>query len=188
LSNLDLLFTGKIRLKLLMRLFLNPEVMVHLRGLANDFEVSTNTVRQELNLFKELDLIQEVDKKLTEKPDKKGKTGPKNYQANQSHPVFSGLQLMIRQHLGIDALVEKMIDQIGRPEAVYLTGPLAEGRDTPIIDLIIVADGLNENSLQKYINKAEGLVGKKIRAAVYGMLEWEKEEQEVRSMKLLRLI
>jgi DNA-binding MarR family transcriptional regulator len=55
---LDTLIQSKTRLKLLLRFFLNPESSAYLRGLAQEFNESTNAVRVELNRFEEAGLIQ----------------------------------------------------------------------------------------------------------------------------------
>jgi predicted AAA+ superfamily ATPase len=54
---IDQLFSEKIRLKLLARLLLNPSSQVYLRQLERDFQVSSNTVRLELNKLSEIKLI-----------------------------------------------------------------------------------------------------------------------------------
>ena len=50
---MDDLFAGliasKTRIKLLIRLFFNPKTQSYLRELAKEFNVSTNSVREELN-------------------------------------------------------------------------------------------------------------------------------------------
>ena len=56
---LDKIFTGKIRVKLLTKLLLNPPSNVYLRGLERDLGVSSNTVRLELNKLSDMQLIQE---------------------------------------------------------------------------------------------------------------------------------
>jgi hypothetical protein len=106
------------------------------------------------------------------------KRGPKNYTANTKHPVFKGLNMLIRQHVGLDALMEKMIRIIGKPDQVYLTGPLAEGKDTPFIDLIIVAEDLNLKGLYENLQIVEQLIDKKIRTAVYRPDEWATQKEE----------
>ena len=55
---LDTLIQSKTRLKLLLRFFLNPDSSAYLRGLAQEFDESTNAVRVELNRFEEAGLIQ----------------------------------------------------------------------------------------------------------------------------------
>jgi hypothetical protein len=72
---IDTLLHGKIRVKLLTRLLLNPASRVYLRGLEKDFAVSSNTVRVELNKLSDLKLI-EVDETVT---------AQKQYKANTLH-------------------------------------------------------------------------------------------------------
>ena len=55
------LFTGlissKTRIKLLVRFFFNPSTRSYLRELANEFNVSTNSVREELNQLTSTNLL-----------------------------------------------------------------------------------------------------------------------------------
>jgi len=87
---LDLLLNGKIRVKLLTRLLINPASRVYLRGLEKDFGVSSNTVRLELNKLSDLKLI-EVDESVST---------VKQYKANPNHPMFSPLRNFIMKHIG----------------------------------------------------------------------------------------
>ncbi len=48
---LETLISSKTRIKLLLRLFLNPSSTAYLRGMAEEFDESTNSVRLELNRF-----------------------------------------------------------------------------------------------------------------------------------------
>ncbi len=43
------LFTSKTRIKLLLKLFLNPDVSSYLRELAAEFDVSPNAMKEELD-------------------------------------------------------------------------------------------------------------------------------------------
>jgi nucleoside-diphosphate-sugar epimerase len=54
---LDLIISGKTRLKLLLKFFLAPEISGHLRGLADEFGESTNAIRLELNRFEQGGLL-----------------------------------------------------------------------------------------------------------------------------------
>ena len=54
---LDTLITSKTRIKLLMKFFLNPGIKAYLRGLATEFDESTNSIRLELNRFSEANLL-----------------------------------------------------------------------------------------------------------------------------------
>ena len=54
---IETLIQGKIRVKLLTKLLLNPNNTVYLRGLEKEFGVSSNTVRYELNKLSSVKLI-----------------------------------------------------------------------------------------------------------------------------------
>jgi DNA-binding GntR family transcriptional regulator len=66
---MDNLFAGlissKTRIKLLVRFFFNPQTRSYLRELAKEFNVSTNSVREELNQLTKTKLLWEISKKHT---------------------------------------------------------------------------------------------------------------------------
>ena len=63
---LEGLISSKTRIKLLIRLFVNPATRAYLRELAKEFGVSTNSVREELNQLTEAKLLKS-EKKWTER-------------------------------------------------------------------------------------------------------------------------
>ena len=86
---LDTLIQSKTRLKLLLRFFLNPESTAYLRGLAQEFDESTNAVRVELNRFEEAGLIQSH------------KDGNKKmFQVNTKFPMFKSCRRSLSSILG----------------------------------------------------------------------------------------
>lgn len=148
---LDLLVSGKTRLKLLTKFFLAPEIHGHLRGLAEEFGESTNAIRLELNRFEQGGLL------IAEKEQNR-----KVYRANQKHPLYLDISNLLRKHLGIDGLVENVINKLGNVSQAYLTGEMAQGRDSKQINLLLVADEINEENLQRLVSKAEALIHRKI--------------------------
>ncbi|MEA1946990.1 MAG: winged helix-turn-helix domain-containing protein, partial [Thermodesulfobacteriota bacterium] len=89
------LFTGlissKTRIKLLIRFFFNPKTRSYLRELAKEFNISTNSVREELNQLTRTGLLTSQ------------KSGRQVfYKANQGHPLFSELKSMVGKVMGID--------------------------------------------------------------------------------------
>ncbi len=96
---IDQLFSGKIRLKLLARLLLNPGSQVYLRQLERDLQVSSNTVRLELNKLSEMKLINAV---------KTEESKIKKYIANTVHPLYSNLRSIILKYVGVDQLLEEV--------------------------------------------------------------------------------
>ena len=155
---IETLLQGKIRVKLLTKLLLNPSNIVYLRGLEKEFGVSSNTVRSELNKLSEVKLIELVDNL---------ETNQKQYRANVKHPLFDNLRGLILKQVGIDALIEKVFNKLGEINQVYLTNDWAEGKESPFVDLVVVGN-VNRNNLNDLTTKAELLINKKIRIALYG--------------------
>ena len=160
---LDNIFSGKIRIALLTKLLLNPASKVYLRGLERDLGVSSNTVRIELNKLQNMHLI--------EAQEDSGNTKVKNYVVNQRHPMFLTLRGIIMQFVGLDQIVDQIIKKLGNLDQVYLTGDLAEGKNSPFVDLVIVGE-VDKPYLYQLIEKSELLVQKKIRVGVYKSKEF----------------
>ncbi|MEY4570840.1 MAG: hypothetical protein RLZ10_33 [Bacteroidota bacterium] len=159
---IDHLFSGKIRLKLLARLLLNPGSQVYLRQLERDLQVSSNTVRQELNKLSDMKLINVVETEESK---------IKKYIANTVHPLYSNLRSIILKYVGVDQLIEEIFHKLGEIDEVFLTGEFANGNETPFIDLVLVGD-IDRDYLHQLVERAEKLLHKKIRIAIYSKNEF----------------
>jgi hypothetical protein len=166
---LEQLFTGKIRLKLITRLFLNPNTRVFLRGLEREFAVSSNTVRLELAKLTEMHLIKEYQSEENSKI--------KAYGVNMEHPMFSSLRQIVLQYMGIDQILEHILAKLGEVEELYLTGELAEGRNSHFVDLILVGE-VDRTYLYQLLAKVESLIDRKIRLAIFKPIEFKPEHLE----------
>ena len=153
---LESIITSKTRVKLLLKFFLNINNQGYLRSLQNEFHVSTNGIRQELNRFEEAGLL------LTENDGNK-----KLYRANTLHPLFKDLNSIIRKFIGVEELIEKVIERLGNVQQVYLDGKIAQGIDSDVIDLIIIGKDIDRNYLGVLVQKAEPLIKKKIKYLVF---------------------
>jgi hypothetical protein len=153
---LESLITSKTRIKLLLKFFLNINNQGYLRSLEHEFNESTNGIRQELNRFEQAGLL------ITENDGNK-----KMYRANTLHPLFKDINSIIRKSLGVEELIEKVIDRLGNVQQVYLEGRIAQGLDSDIIDLLIIGDEIDRNYLSTLVEKAEPLIGKRIRYLVF---------------------
>ena len=73
--------------------------------------------------------------------------------------MFNVLQKIVRQHLGIEEIVETIISRIGDISKVVLIGDYAKGLDSGCIDIVILGDKINKNYLEnlrlKIIEKIE---------------------------------
>jgi hypothetical protein len=155
MTMLDSLITSKTRIKLLIRLFLNPNSAGYLRGLADEFAESTNSVRIELNRLEEAGMLTSASK---------GKK--KVYKANRKHPLFSDIQNILRKVTGIDNVINNIINHIGGLQRVYLVGPLAQGLDNNQIDVVLVGEAIDSDYLHELVDKSEKLVNRKINAQI----------------------
>jgi predicted nucleotidyltransferase len=145
------LIASKTRIKLLMRLFFNPKARSYLRELAKEFNVSTNAVREELNQLKKTNLL---------KSEKNGRQV--YYMANTEHALFPELRSMVSKVMGIDQVIDSIIQRLGNLEKAYLVGDYAEGKDTGIIDIVLVGD-IDHYHLNDLSRKTERYIKRKIR-------------------------
>lgn len=153
---LESLITSKTRIKLLLKFFLNIQNQGYLRSLEQEFNESTNGIRQELNRFENAGLL------LAESDGNK-----KLYRANTKHPLFKDLNSIIRKFIGVEEVIERIIDRLGNVQKVYLEGRIAQGLDSDIIDLMIIGNDIDRNYLSSLVEKAEPLIGRKIRYLVF---------------------
>lgn len=149
------LISSKTRIKLLMRFFLNPGTRSYLRELSKEFGVSTNAVREELNQLTKTQLL---------KSEKNGRNVM--YSANTAHSLFPELSSMVQKVMGIDQVVDSIVNRLGNLEAAYLIGDYADGKDTGIIDLVFVGD-IDSFHLNDLTKKTEHYINRKIRTLVF---------------------
>ncbi|HAE66808.1 winged helix-turn-helix domain-containing protein [Sphingobacterium siyangense] len=148
---LETLITSKTRLKLLIKFFVSATNRAHLRGLAEEFQESTNAIRKELNQLSEAGYL--------ERKTEKNKIV---YSANTKHSLFRPIQNLIHTFLGIDQLVEQVLDQAGHIQEVSLLGDYAKGLDTGTIEVLILGDDINEAYLLLLADKIGKHLGKKV--------------------------
>jgi DNA-binding transcriptional ArsR family regulator len=161
-SSLNGVIPSRTRVRILVKLFLNPGIRAYLRGLAKEFDVSPNAVRTELNnLKKHKVLVSEQDGRNV------------YYRANTSHPLFPELFSMVRKITGIDDLVKSVVDRLGNLEAAYLVGDYARGVDTGIIDVVLVGD-VDKVQLDDFAVKTEAYIDRKIRSLILTREEFER--------------
>ena len=161
---MDDLFAGliasKTRIKLLIRFFFNPKTQSYQRELAKEFNVSTNSVREELNQLTKTNLL---------KSQKNGRQV--FYTANQEHPLFPELKSMVSKVMGIDQVIDGIVNRLGDLERAYLIDDYAEGKDTGIIDLLLVGN-IDQYHLNDLSRKTERYIKRKIRSLVLSPQEY----------------
>jgi len=149
--------------------------MDYLRNLESDLGDNTNAIRVELNKLEEAGLLLSFVK------------GNKKYfQSNSKHLLFSDIQSILMKITGIDELMKRVINNVGDLEKVYLTGALAEGNDSEILDLILIGK-VNREYFSELIAKAEKFIQKKIRFVVFDVKEFAEKEAKIISENDLML-
>ncbi len=159
------LFTSKTRIKLLMKLFLNPQVSCYLRELASEFQVSPNAIKGELDSLSSAGYLE------------REQNGRSIYfRANTNHPFFPEISSIVRKTLGIDKLVDEIMVSLGRVEAVYILDDYAQGKDSGIIDLLVVGN-IDRDRLENLRRITEKKINRKIRTMNLSAKEFEQDKE-----------
>jgi hypothetical protein len=149
---IESLITSKTRIKLLLKFFFNSQTKSYLRSLEKEFRESSNAIRIELNRFEEAGML------------KSEYVGNRKYfQANTKHPLYNDVNNILKKFIGIDKIIDRITSQIGGLEAAYVTGDFAKGRDSKIIDLVLVGKNLDSTFIANLVTKAQQLIDRKIR-------------------------
>jgi len=146
---------------------MNPGTRSYLRELAKEFNVSTNSVREELNQLTKTELL---------KTQKNGRQI--YYRANESHPLFPELKSMVSKVMGIDQVIDGIVNRLGDLEYAYLIDDYAEGKDSGIIDLVLVGN-IDQNQLADLSRKTERYIKRKIRSLVLSRDEFKEFEPKL---------
>ena len=148
---LDSIVTSKTRLNLLIKFFVNIANKGYLNSLANEFGESTNSVRKELNNLTNAGYL-----------NKKAETNKIIYSANVNHPLFEVLQSIVRKHLGIEHIINQIIEKIGDIEKIVLLGDYSKGIDSGLIEVLIVGKNIDEQYLNEISEKIEKKIKRKV--------------------------
>jgi hypothetical protein len=164
---LDALITSKTRIKLLLKFFLNSSKQDYLRNLETELGDNTNAIRVELNKLEEAGLLKSFSR-----------GNKKIFQSNTDHPLFGDINSILMKITGLDHLITRVLNNVGELNMVYLTGYLAQGNDSEIIDLILVGD-INREYFSDLVIKAEKYTKKKIRFVVFQSEEFIYKKSEI---------
>ena len=148
---LETLITSKTRLRLLIKFFISQANHGYLNGLAMEMGESTNSIRKELNrLFDAGYLVKLKNNNKVE------------YKANTKHPMFEILQKVVRKHLGIEHIIEAVLDRMGKIKKIILVGDYANGVDSGKIEIFLIGENLDMDYITNIELKVEKLINRKI--------------------------
>jgi hypothetical protein len=145
------LITSKTRLRLLIKFFVSQANKGYLNGLATEMGESTNAIRKELNHLHTAGYLT------------KAKNNNKvEYTANTQHPLFDTLQKVVLKHLGLEDIVQSVLERMGEVAQIILIGDYARGIDSGAIEVFLIGDGLDAAYIAQLEPKIEAIIGRSI--------------------------
>jgi len=154
------LFTSRTRIKLLLKLFLNPEVSCYLRELAKEFGASPNAIKEELDSLSAAGYL-----------DKRQQGRSIYYKADTRHPFFPEINSIVRKYIGIDRIIEQVMSKLGQVDSVYILDDYALGKDTGLIDVLVVGD-VHKQKIEALSRSVEAKIKRKLRVMVMDAREF----------------
>ena len=154
------LITAKTRRKLLHKFFLNTNTKSYLRKLERELGESSNAIRVELNRLEKANLL------IGEHEGSR-----KYYFANTAHPIFNELNSILKKALGIDKILDDVIQQISGLNEAWITGDFAEGKKSQIIDLVFIGNNIDTHTINTLTSKVEQKIERKIRYLILSAQE-----------------
>lgn len=157
---LETLISSKTRIKLLLKFFLNSNNVAYLRSLESEFGDSSNAIRLELNRLEDAGMLSSFSS-----------GNKKMFRANSTHPLFKEIRNIVLKTIGIDRIIENVIERLGDVDKVYLVGEFSKGLDSDIIDLVFIGN-IDKTYLINLVDKVEELIKRKIRYLIYTPIEF----------------
>ena len=145
------LITSKTRLRLLIKFFISQANRGYLNGLATEMGESTNSIRKELNHLHDAGYLSKVKN-----------YNKIEYQAKSKHPLYEVLRKVVLKHLGLEDVVETVLDRMGNVQKIILVGDYAQGNDTGNIEVFLIGKNLNMEYITQLEEKIEKLIKRKV--------------------------
>ena len=145
------LITSKTRLRLLIKFSISQANKGHLNGLASEMGESTNAIRRELNHLQGAGYLNKV--RVNNKIE---------YKANINHPLFGVLRKVVLKHLGLEDVVETVLERMGDLDQIILVGDYAKGNDSGLIEVFLIGKDLNMEYISQLEDKIENIISRKV--------------------------
>ena len=160
---------------MLLKFFSNAHTVAYLRGLADEFGESTNSIRLELNRLSDAGYLTS-----------EGKGRTIEYKVNMKHPLYGDIRSIVHKYLGFDKIIDTVLSRLGHLSYAFVVGDYAIGKDSGVIRLLLVGK-IDKVYLKNCIGKAEKLIHRKIQAEIMSWEQYEnlKEGFEPREMLLI---
>ena len=148
---LNSIITSKTRLRLLIKFFISQANKGYLNGLANEMGESTNSIRKELNHLYGAGYLKKIKK-----------NNKVEYQVNVKHPLYETLRKVVLKHLGLEDIVDSVLEKMGSVQKIILIGDYAEGKDSGNIEVFLIGKNLNTEYISQLEPKIEKMINRKL--------------------------
>lgn len=122
-----------------------------MRELAKEFALSPNALKEELDSLSHAGYLER---------EQNGRSA--YFRANTKHPFFPEISSIVRKTIGIDQLLDEVIASLGKLDAVYILDDYALGKDTGLIDLLVVGE-VDRLRLDELARITESKISRKVR-------------------------
>lgn len=172
MEELEILFSSKIRPRILKLFFQNEKEFFDAKEVAARCQININTVKKELEKLKKINLLQKKTRKEKIKTNAGSPQSKYFYGLNPKFSLFSELRALI---LAGPVIPLKDITNLFKREAgvqlVIIGGALLKEEKAPV-DILIVSKKPKKAKLLKIIKKIESQAGKEIRWAMMTVEEF----------------
>lgn len=164
---LDKIISSKTRLKLLLRFFVSATSSGHMRGVAQEFDDSTNAIRKELNQLSDAGYLhrEKQQNRIV-------------YRANTANPLFKPIQHLLHSFLGVDQWVEQILTRVGDVQQISLVGDYARGLEGKHIEALVLGEHIDREYVEKLATKVSGQIDKDIKI-------WYEDHEDLRPRIIL---
>ncbi len=76
--------------------------------------------------------------------------------------MYDILRKVVLKHLGLEDIVETVLERMGNVQKIVLVGDYAEGNDTGNIEVFLIGKDLNMNYISQLEDKIEKLIKRKV--------------------------
>ena len=76
--------------------------------------------------------------------------------------MFEVLRKVVLKHLGLEDIVETVLERMGNVQKIILVGDYAKGNDSGNIEVFLIGNDLNMGYISQLEEKIEKLIGRKV--------------------------
>lgn len=167
---LEKLFTSKARVKILEQVLLNPNSEYHIRELSRIVGISPIYVQKELKNLQSIGLL---------KSRREGNMVL--YRLERASSIWDDLKRIFLKTESIGQVIREGLDGDNKEikyAAIY--GSVAKGTEmtTSDVDMLVIGDGVDDDSLLNSIAKIEKKIGREINISTWTEKEFKKKSSE----------